>query len=66
MSDGTPGDGEELQMSDDSLCDNTSMIYLGGSKESFRCEICGANCFRKFKYQDKYKCNSCGTDYLSE
>lgn len=37
------------------------MIYLNGSKVSFRCD-CGCNVFREYEYC-KYRCNSCEATY---
>jgi len=37
------------------------MLYVGGSKESFRC-ICGCNCFHKLA-SSRYACNACGETY---
>jgi hypothetical protein len=56
----------------------TSMIFLGGSKRSFRCEAeskegprtvkCGSNCFHHPEPDDKelWECNSCGAHYRSD
>lgn len=40
------------------------MIFLQGSKVSFRCD-CQCNVFKEIKPL-KYKCNSCGTTYTGE
>lgn len=40
------------------------MIYLNGSKTSFRC-VCGANVFTKFQHK-RYRCNSCDATYTGE
>jgi hypothetical protein len=45
------------------LCAKTTLIYVDGSKTAFVCEVCGSNCFRKFKDILRYKCNSCGETY---
>lgn len=45
-----------------------TMLYVGGSKRSFRCE-CGCNVFRKTAETAesvKYKCNSCGETYSGD
>jgi hypothetical protein len=48
-----------------------AMIYLGGSKISFRCDYndgrgpCGCNVFTKLT-PTKYRCNSCGMVYIGE
>jgi hypothetical protein len=46
-----------------------AMIYLGGSRDTFRCDvknmhhgICGCNVFTRLRGR-KYKCNSCGMVY---
>lgn len=52
------------------------MVYLDGSKRSFRCdarapsattksEKCGANVFRKTA-PTRYECNACGAKYIGE
>ena len=43
------------------------MLYLNGSRKSFRCE-CGANVFHKVKYQGRelFRCNGCETLYNGE
>lgn len=41
------------------------MIFLNGSKTSFRCE-CGCNVFTKKPNNNKYVCNSCDTKYTGE
>lgn len=42
------------------------MLYLAGSKTSWRCE-CGCNVFRRTPAREKkYKCNSCGSVYVGE
>lgn len=40
------------------------MIFLGGSKRSFRC-ACGCNVFHK-DGERHYICNSCGARYRGE
>ena len=48
------------------------MMYVGGSKTSFRCEgdgtePCGANVFRRKEgTENKYECNTCGAVYTGE
>ncbi len=43
------------------------MIKLPGAQRSFRCEVqtCGCNVFTEISPK-KYKCNSCGEQYLGE
>lgn len=46
-----------------------AMLYVGGSKTSFRCEDCGANVFRKASETAqvvKYRCNGCDALYSGE
>jgi len=38
------------------------MLYVGGKKEPYYCEVCGANVFTE-KSKMKYECNGCGTGY---
>ena len=52
---------------------NNVMVYLNGSKTSFRCEVCGANVFHKPDDQSAatpggalYACNGCATIYSGE
>ena len=47
----------------------TQMLFIGGSKTSFKCDardecghLCRANCFKKIGHM-RYKCNSCGATY---
>lgn len=51
------------------------MVFLGGSKQSFRCDAptdygrgkCGGNVFRRIgENPPRYECNSCGTTYTGE
>ena len=43
------------------------MLYVGGSKNSFHCEECGANCFHRPKANpEAYECNGCGVWYFGE
>ena len=42
--------------------DTNTMIYLAGSKQSFRCD-CGGNVFTKWT-EEKFQCNSCKEKYL--
>lgn len=58
--------------------ENTSMLFLGGSKRSFRCinefrengrvQHCGANCFHHPNPDDTelWECNGCGARYRSD
>ncbi len=44
------------------------MIYVNGSKTSFRCEgseghPCGCNVFRKIDDTPRFRCNACGAVY---
>lgn len=47
---------------------DAKMLYVGGSKTSFRCE-CGCNIFHSFKVrkglhrEERYECNACGQVY---
>ena len=42
-----------------------TMLYVGGSKTSFRCD-CGVNVFRKVVSASlKYRCNGCGDVWLA-
>ena len=42
------------------------MIFLGGSKRSFRC-MCGSNVFRQILNQPhRFVCNSCNATYTAE
>ena len=50
----------------------TQMLFIGGSKESFKCDArdetghkCRANCFRKIG-DLRYRCNACGATYTGE
>ena len=46
-----------------------TMLYVGGSKQPFRCEKCGANVFKKASETAdsiKYRCNGCAEVYVSE
>jgi hypothetical protein len=43
----------------------TYMIYVDGSKKSFKC-TCGCNVFRKRDEAEVFACNACGTEYTSE
>lgn len=47
---------------------DTKMLFIGGAKLSYRCEVCGSNCFHPAKPDDpnKYECNGCGAWYTSE
>ena len=45
------------------------MLFIGGSKTSFKCDardecghLCRANCFKKIGHM-RYKCNGCGATY---
>jgi hypothetical protein len=40
------------------------MLYVGGSKQSFRCE-CGANVFR-LRDDGRHECNGCGALYVGK
>lgn len=41
-----------------------SMLYLGGSKDSYHCEICGCNVFQQVvDNPNKFVCNSCQATY---
>ncbi len=59
----------------------TSLLYIGGSKQSFRClneersdtpgrgmVKCGSNCFHHPEPDDKdlWECNACGARYRSD
>lgn len=41
------------------------MLYVADSKESFRCEGCGSNVFKRVQNVNKeqYRCNGCGETY---
>lgn len=61
-------------MSDSSLADDGSpkaekqknfMLYIGGSKRSFHCEVCGANVFHLIE-ADHYGCNGCHSTYSAD
>lgn len=42
------------------------MVYLPGSKTSFRCE-CGCNVFhKKDKDENRFICNACYAEYVGE
>lgn len=43
---------------------DATMIYIGGSKTSFRCN-CSGNVFTEL-FDGIYRCNSCTTEYRSE
>jgi hypothetical protein len=54
--------------------DNAHMLYIGGSKTSFRCNNtdghrpgykCGCNVFKKIGDM-QYKCNGCDATYTGE
>lgn len=53
-------------LSEDGFVKNT-MLYVDGSRTSYRCE-CGANIFHQpdDKEPERYKCNSCGAEYVAE
>ena len=40
------------------------MLYIGGSKQSYHCSICGCNVFTEFEPK-MYECNGCGTIFTS-
>ena len=48
------------------------MIYLDGSKVSYRCEgdgtgHCGCNVFRRVEeWKNKFRCNGCGTVWVTD
>lgn len=45
--------------------DRDRMIYLTGSKTSFKCE-CGCNVFKNVDGFKKYSCNACSANYIGE
>lgn len=50
----------------DEVEDKDTMIKLGGSETSFRCEACRANVFRKLVHDpNRFKCNGCGATYVA-
>jgi hypothetical protein len=47
--------------------DKNILVYLDGSKNSFRCEVCGSNVFHKHEErEDVYICNGCSEQYIGE
>lgn len=48
------------------------MVYVGGSKRSFHCKVCGCNVFQHpvmptwEEEMRTYECNSCGARYTGE
>lgn len=40
------------------------MLFIGGSKTSFRCD-CGGNVFKQFE-RNRFRCNSCGATYTAD
>ena len=42
----------------------STMLYIGGSKRSFRCE-CGCNVFHQLS-EDRWACNACEAEYTTE
>ncbi len=55
---------EEETAAHEQQVDTDKMIYLNGSKTSFRCE-CGGNVFRE-EEPGRYECNSCAASYRGE
>jgi predicted RNA-binding Zn-ribbon protein involved in translation (DUF1610 family) len=46
-----------------------TMLYVDGSRTSFRCEECGSNVFKKVSEAEaspRYRCNGCGAEYAGE
>ena len=46
---------------------NSTMLYVDGSKTAFRC-ACGCNVFQRIVEdgRDKFECNSCHDTYIGE
>ena len=56
--------GVKLEGAVDPDVGGQAMIYLGGSKDTFRCE-CRCNVFTRLGGR-KYRCNSCNATYTAE